>query len=231
MSHFSTLCTILVNNLCIYPQPRLTVPANHTCLTRRLQELTKQILLNHNITMTEQGYPSKRHRGGDQPHRKKRSHAQPHVTSTSTQTADPMIAQDYNVSSQPLNEAGFWEEYAVEPMDWEQGRSEKLGSISSYTSYLNADTPSGGVTNALGGYVMVPNQSSGAYSSGSGSHQTSEEASDQGQQAHYSPPWTPAAKFAVDTEGMRGDSLGVLVYKQQWRLPGLETESKTHSHC
>jgi hypothetical protein len=182
------------------------------------------------VRMTDQGYPSKRHRGRDQPHRKKRSQGQPHATSTPTQTADPIFPQDYNVAS--LSEPFGWGDYANEAMetDWQHDGSEKLGSIISHTtSYLNADTPSGGITNTLGGYVMVPNRSSGAYSSGSGSHQTSEEALEQGQQAFYSPPahsppWTPVAEFAVDTEGMQASSLA---HGQQWMLAGLGTQSKT----
>ena len=176
--------------------------------------------------MSDQGHLSKRLQGRDPSNRKKRSNGRPHRTSMSTSTADPMISQEFNVSSEPFNEPMFWEDYNTNTMDWQQDEIDKLGSISSHTtSYLNADTPSGGVTPSMGGYVMVQNRSSGANSSGSGSHRTSEEASEQEQQAYYSPPWTPAAEFVVDVEAMRADSLG-LPHEPQWILSDLGTQSK-----
>ena len=174
--------------------------------------------------MPDQGYPSKRHRGGDQPRRTKRSHGQPHATPTSTQTVNPMIPQGYSVVSQPLTEPALWGEYD-NTVDWQQDGSDKLGSISSpATSYLNADTPTG--DNAMGGYVMVQNLSSGAYSSGSGSNQTSEEASEQGQQAYYSPPWTPGTELVVDAEAMQTDCLSLPPHEPHWMLSDLDTNGK-----
>lgn len=150
--------------------------------------------------MADQGYPSKRHRSRDQ-RRQKRSHSQPLAAATSTQTINPVISADYSMSSQPLNQAEYWEECGADNMDWQHDGSQKLGSISSLaTTYLNTDTPSG--VTGMGGYVMINNPSSGAYSNGSGSNKTSEEASEPGQQAYYSPPWTPGAEYLVDREAV-----------------------------
>lgn len=144
--------------------------------------------------MTDLGYPSKRHRGRDQPRQKKRSHVQPQQAMTSTQAMEPIIPQDYDPASQAINLSEFWGNY-------ETG-SQKFSCISSpATSYLNAGTSSGDFRDT-GGYVMVPTQSTGAYSSGS--NQTSEEASEQGQQTFYSPPWTPGTGCLIDREDLQG---------------------------
>ena len=154
--------------------------------------------------MPDLGYPSKRHRGRDQPRQKKRSHVQPQQATTSTQTMEPIIPQDYDPASQAINPAEFWGNYETQ-MEWEHDGSQKFSSISSpATSYLNTGTPSGDFT-GTGGYVMVPTQSTGAYSSGS--NQTSEEASEQGQQTFYSPPWTPGTGCLIDREDLQGFQL------------------------
>jgi hypothetical protein len=102
------------------------------------------------------------------------------------------------MATQPLNEAEYWGEFVVENMEWQHDGSQKLSISSVATTYLNTDTLSG--VTGMGGYVMVNNPSSGAYSNGSGSNQTSEEVSESGQRADYSPPWTPGAAYLVDRE-------------------------------
>ena len=115
-------------------------------------------------------------------------------------------------------------------MDWEGDESAKVGSISSpATSYINADTPSGGVPGMMGGYVMVQNPSSGAYSNGSGSNQTSEEASEQGQQAYYSPPWEVGAALLVDQDDIQDFQLPAQAHDQQMILRDLGSQSQSPS--
>jgi orotidine-5'-phosphate decarboxylase len=73
---------------------------------------------------------------------------------------------------------------------------------------------------------MVQNRSSGVYSSGSGSPQTSEETSEQEQQAYYSPPWTPVAELVVNAEEMRADGLGLSPHEPQLIRSDLGIPSK-----
>lgn len=139
-----------------------------------------------------------------------------------------MIPQVYNVASQPVIEPYPWKEYGTEAMEWQQDGSDKLASISSpSTSYIHSDAPSGVVPGTTGGFVMVKYPSSGAYSNGSGSNQTSEEASEQDQQAYYSPPWEVGAELLVDQEAMHEFQLPARAHDQQSFLPDLAVQSKT----
>lgn len=110
---------------------------------------------------------------------------------------------------------GVWESYQPEAMEYQRDESEKFSSVSSpATSYLYASTPSGDFA-GTGGYVIVQNPSSGAYSNGSSSNQTSEE-SEHGQQAFYSPPldgWIPGAECPVERVDL-----------QAFQLPATEQE-------
>ncbi|KAG0645366.1 hypothetical protein D0Z07_8857 [Hyphodiscus hymeniophilus] len=176
--------------------------------------------------MCDQGCHSKRERGEGHPRRKKHSDGQPYPTSTSTQAINPMIPPEHNVTSQLLNEPGPWEGYDA-LMDWEYNNTDEVASINSYpTSYLNADTKS---DLATGSYVMVQDQSSDAYSSGSGSNQTSEQASEQGRSAYYSPPRIPAAELAADTEAMHRDNLALSPHEPQWILSDLGAQKPRYN--
>ena len=177
--------------------------------------------------MSDQEYPSMHGRGVGQHHKTKRFHDQPHTDKALTPAFHPSTRQGYDAALLPLNEPAVWGQCNT-AMDWQQDESDKFGSNSSHAiSFVMVDAPSGGTTSAMSGFAIAQSRSSGAYSLGSCSHQTSEEASEQGQQAYYSPPRISGVQPCDDAAAMLSESLILTPQDHQWILPDLGIQGKT----